>query len=129
MSGRLSTAFSNASAASVATATSASGESACCNIPSTIGLSSTSRILTLLAITLNQGQLLLLRASSVVAALAAGFFLQNYFPDFDALVERLAHVVHSQSGHAGRNERFHLHASLCCGLYFCGNSHAIFAHA
>src|SRR5580693_500468 len=129
MSGRLSTAFSNASAASVPTATSASGESACCNIPSTIGLSSTSRILTLLAIAMNQGQLLSLRAPPEVATLAARFFLQNDFPDFDAFVERLAHVVHSQSGHAGRNQRFHLHASLGRGLYFCGNSHAIFAYA
>src|SRR6266705_2214684 len=102
MSGFSSTAFSSASAASPAVEISASGVRACLSMPSTMGLSSTSRTFTLLGIENLLALALVLAA--VVAALAARFPLQHQLADFDTLIERLAHVIHSQGCNAGRDE-------------------------
>src|SRR3977135_1571780 len=112
MSGASSTAFSKASAASPAVETSASGERACLSIPSTMGLSSTSRSFTLLGIVLFEF------AAAVVAAFAAGFLLQPKVANLDALVEGLAHVVDGQRRNSGRDQGFHLHSGLGGSLYF-----------
>src|SRR6267378_3798509 len=106
MSGASSTAFSNASGASPAVEISASGESACFSIPSNIGLSSTSRTLTLLGI---ENYLpLLLTLAAVVAALPARFSFQPQIADLDPLIQSLAHVIDSHRGNPGRHQRFHL---------------------
>src|SRR5258708_39124454 len=123
MSGASSTAFSRASAASPAVEISASGVSACLSIPRIMGLSSPSRSFTLLGI------VLLNFAAAVVAALAARFAFQFQVADFDALIQRLAHVVDRQRRDPGRDQCFHLDSGLGGGLHFGGNSHAIFAHA
>src|SRR5437868_13675549 len=94
-SGGSSTAFSRASAPSVAVLTTAIEPSACFSMPSTIGLSSTSRTLTLAAISTQ------FAGAGVVAALATGFALQDHFADLDSLIEGLAHVVNRQGGDAG----------------------------
>src|SRR5580765_2520645 len=115
ISGPSSTAFNSASAASPAVEISARGVRACLSIPSTMGLSSTSRTFTLLGI---EELLALVLVLAVVAALAARLSLQHQLPDFDALVERLAHVINSQGCDAGGDQSFHFDAGLGGGLYF-----------
>src|SRR5882724_3377831 len=116
MSGPSSTAFSRASAASPAVEISASGVRACLSMPSTMGLSSTSRTFTLLGIENLLALALVLAA--VVAALAARLPLQHQLPDLNALVKRLAHVIDSQGCDAGGDQSFHFDAGLGGGLYF-----------
>src|SRR5437868_13426343 len=106
-SGWPSTALSKAAAASAAVSTGASSARRRRRISSTIGLSSTRSSLTLL----DMEWLFLLSGVSlpprhwtggtrppVFTALTAGLPLQNDFPDGDALVQGLAHVVNRQSG-------------------------------
>src|SRR5882672_4239581 len=116
MSGASSTAFRRASAASPAVEISARGVRACLSMPSTIGLSSTSRTFTLLGI---ENLLALARPlASVVATLAARLSLQHQLADFDALIERFAHVIDSQDCDPGGDHSFHFDAGLGDGLYF-----------
>src|SRR5258708_37932970 len=123
MSGASSTAFSRASAASPAVEISASGVSACLSIPRIMGLSSPSRSFTLLGI------VLLNFAAAVVAALAARFAFQFQVADFDALIQRLAHVVDRQRRDPGRDQCFHLDSGLGGGLHLWGHRHPLFRHA
>src|SRR5579863_6162897 len=95
-----------ASAASEAVVTMASGVKAPRNICRIMGLSSTSKTLTLLAM----GRVMSGTGADIVATLAAGLALEHDFANFDALVQRLAHIVHSESGDAGSHQSFHLHA-------------------
>src|SRR5580704_10650606 len=107
-SGGSSTALSRASAASFAVETLPSGASAPFSIPRIMGLSSTSRTLTLFDM-----QLFLLANADEVAALSASLMFKRDFANFDALVERLAHIVHGERGNAHGGQRFHLHSR--CG--------------
>src|ERR1700674_283649 len=93
-----------------------------------MGLSSTSRTLTLLAMRKLFLKLVYRAHTSVLSAFPAGLSFQNDLANGDAFVQGLAHVVHHECCYAGSDQRLHFHSGSggCSGSRT--NLDAIFAH-
>src|SRR6516225_3241284 len=115
-SGGSSMALSKASAPSVAVSTGVvSSARSRRNISKIIGLSSTSRVFTLAAMTLllypSIQFMPVLVLAAVLATLAPRLALQDDLADFDTFIQGLAHVIDGKSGNTRCYQRFHLDAS------------------
>src|SRR5437868_12089644 len=105
-SGVSSTAFSSASAESLAVVIAASGDSACCSMPRIIGLSSTRSSLTL-------SGMIRLFSAPVLSGLAAALAFEHDLANLDTLVRAFEHVVQRQRANADRHQGLHLDPSFC----------------
>src|SRR5258707_15157004 len=83
------------------------------NISRTMGLSSTSRTLTLLGMRKLFLMLVFRTLARVLSAFSAGLSFQNDLANGNAFIQGLAHVVHRERGYAGGDQRFHFHSGLC----------------
>src|SRR5260370_7008091 len=112
-SGFSSMALSKASAPSLSVCTVQKWTRACRNSSRIMGLSSTSRTLTLLGmmrtyfLACDRGNF-----ASILSALAARLALQDDFANGDVFIQGLAHVVNGQRGDTGSHQRLHLHSGL-----------------